>query len=167
MIIRIASEKDIPEINDIYNQSVPSKTSTAHLLPVTIEERKYWFNQHNDHKYPVFVAENEDKVIGWISVSPYRSGRQALRHTAEVSYYIHKEHQNTGIATYLLSYVIKNSKKYEIKTLIAILMAHNIYSIKLLSKFNFEKWGCMPNILDINGKEFDHLYYGLRVSVSE
>lgn len=164
MIIRNASKKDVFQINDIYNQSIPSKTSTAHLLPVTMKEQESWFNQHNDHKYPIFIAENEGKVIGWISLSPYRSGRQALKYTAEVSYYVHKEHQHKGIATNLLAYVIENSKKYEIKTLIAILMAHNTYSIKLLQKFNFEKWGCMPNILDIDGKEYDHLYYGLRVS---
>ena len=163
MIIRNAKITDIEQINEIYNQSVPSKMSTAHLLPVSIDERKTWFNIHNDHKYPIFVAEDEEKIIGWISVSPYRTGRQALRHTAEVSYYIHEDHYNTGIATYLLTYVIENCKKYEIKSLIAILMAHNSYSIKLLNKFNFERWGCMPNVLDIEGKEYDHLYYGLRV----
>jgi L-amino acid N-acyltransferase YncA len=164
MIIRNAKEKDIPEINEIYNQSVPSKKSTAHLLPVSLEQREMWFAGHNEHKYPVFVAENDGKIIGWISLSPYRTGRQALRFTAEVSYYIHSEHYHKGIATKLLSYVIENSNKYKIKTLIAILMAHNTNSIKLLEKFNFEKWGNMPNILDIDGKEYDHLYYGLRLT---
>jgi len=164
MSIRLATSKDIIVINDIYNQSVPSKTSTAHLLPVSVEERTLWFNKHNNKRYPIFVAESDGKVNGWISVSPYRSGRQALRHTAEVSYYVHKDHQHTGIATYLLTYVIENCKNYNIKTLIAILMAHNSYSIKLLEKFNFEQWACLPKVLDIDGKEYDHLYYGLRVS---
>ncbi len=163
MHIRHAETKDIDQINEIYNQSVPSKTATAHLLPISLEETVNWFNQHNNTKYPIFVAEHEAKVIGWISLSPYRTGRQALRYTAEVSYYIHEEHQNTGIATYLLSYVIENCKTYKIKSLIAILMAHNTYSIKLLDKFNFEKWASLPNILDIDGKEYDHLYYGLRI----
>ncbi len=163
MHIRHADTKDTDQINAIYNQSVPSKTATAHLLPISIEESRTWFNQHNKDKYPIFVAEQEGKVIGWISLSPYRTGRQALRYTAEVSYYIHEEHQNTGIATYLLSYVVANCKTYEIKSLIAILMAHNTYSIKLLDKFKFEKWACLPNILDIDGIEYDHLYYGLRL----
>jgi phosphinothricin acetyltransferase len=164
MKIRIAREEDIPEINKIYNQSIPSKTSTAHLLPVSIEERTFWFKQHNEEQYPIFVADDEAKVIGWISISPYRTGRQALSYTGEVSYYVHEDHQNTGIATYLMSYVLKNCKKYKIKSLIAILMAHNSYSIKLLKKFKFEQWGCMPNVLDIDGKEYDHLYFGLRVN---
>ena len=163
MIIRHALKEDIVFINEIYNQSVPSKTSTAHLLPISIEDSSNWYNQHNNLKYPIFVAEHDAKIIGWISLSPYRTGRQALRYTAEVSYYVHKDHQNTGIATYLLSYVIENSKQYEIKSLIAILMAHNTYSIKLLDKFKFEKWACLPKVLDIEGTEYDHLYYGLRI----
>ena len=163
MKIRKTNPGDLNQINNIYNQSIPSKTSTAHLLPVTMEEREVWFSKHSENKYPIFLAEENNKVLGWISISPYRTGRQALRFTGEVSYYIHEDHQNTGIATYLLAYVIDNCKKYEIKNLIAILMAHNTNSIKLLEKFNFEKWGTMPKILDIDGNEYDHLYFGLRV----
>ena len=163
MNIRLAKKEDIKALNNIYNQSVPSKKSTAHLLPVSIEERHIWFNKHNEKKYPIFIAEEDNKVIGWISVSPYRSGRQALQHTGEVSYYVHKDHRHSGIATKLLSYVIDNCGKYNIKNLIAILMGHNTYSIKLLEKFKFEKWGLMPKVIEIDGKEFDHLYYGLKV----
>lgn len=164
MKIRLATKKDLKTLNDIYNQSVPSKTSTAHLLPVSIEERTVWFNNHNENKYPVFIAEENKKILGWISVSPYRSGRQALQHTAEVSYYIHKDHHHSGIASSLMTYVINNCEKFNIKNLIAILMGHNTYSIKLLEKFKFKKWGLMPNIINIDGKEYNHLYYGLRVS---
>jgi L-amino acid N-acyltransferase YncA len=163
MKIRFAEEKDIHPINQIYNQSIPSKSSTAHLLPVSIEERVEWFKQHNTSQYPVFVAVENNVVIAWISLSPYRSGRQALRYTAEVSYYVHKDHQRKGIASSLMEYVIENCKKFTIKTLIAILMAHNINSIHLLKKFKFEEWGRLQKVLDIDGNEFDHLYYGLRV----
>ncbi len=163
MKIRLATKKDLKTVNEIYNQSVPSKKSTAHLLPVSTEERTIWFNNHNENKYPVFIAEDAGKILGWISVSPYRTGRQALQYTAEVSYYIHKDYQHAGIATFLMTHVINNCEKFNIKNLIAILMEHNTYSIKLLEKFKFEKWGLMPNIIDIDGKEYNHLYYGLKV----
>lgn len=164
MKIRLANRKDLIQINEIYNQSIPSKSSTADLDPITIEERQKWFKQHNNYKYPVFVAELGDKISGWISLSPYRPGRMALQYTAEVSYYIHQDYQSKGIGIKLLDFVINNSYKYQIKNLIAILLEHNVPSIKLLEKFGFEKWGLMPDIVNFSGEEYGHLYYGLRIN---
>lgn len=163
MKIRLANRKDLIQINDIYNQSIPSKSSTADLNPITIEERQKWFKQHNNYKYPIFKAESGDKILGWISLSPYRPGRMALQYTAEISYYIHQDCQSKRIGTILLEFVINNSYKYQIKNLIAILLEHNVPSIKLLERFGFDKWGLMPNIVDFNGKEYGHLYYGLKI----
>ncbi len=163
MKIRLANLNDLSQINEIYNLAIPSKKSTAHLCPISIEERHEWFSEHNDYKYPVFVAESEDKILGWISLSPYRCGRMALQYVAEVSYYIHQDSQGKGIASKLLDYVINNSHKYEIKNLLAILLEHNTPSIKLLEKFGFEKWGHLPDIADFDGKEYGHLYYGYKI----
>ncbi|MFC2110934.1 GNAT family N-acetyltransferase [Bacteroidota bacterium] len=163
MKIRLANIKDLSQINDIYNLAIPSKKSTAHTCAISIDERQEWFKEHKDVKYPIFVAESNEKIIGWISLSPYRCGRMALQYVAEVSYYIHPENQKQGIGSLLLKYVIENANKYELKNLIAILLEHNIPSIKLLEKFGFEKWGHMPDIADFDGKEYGHLYYGLRL----
>ncbi|MBT3208491.1 MAG: N-acetyltransferase [Bacteroidetes bacterium] len=166
MKIRLANNKDLFQINEIYNQSIPSRTSTADLEPISIEDRKKWFAEHNNYKYPIFVAENEEMILGWISLSPYRPGRMALQYVAEVSYFIHEDFQNLGLGSELLDFVINNSHKYEIKNLIAILLEHNIQSIKLLEKFGFEKWGHMPNIANFDGEEYGHLYYGLKIMSS-
>ncbi|MCF8299141.1 MAG: GNAT family N-acetyltransferase [Saprospiraceae bacterium] len=163
MKIRLANTNDLVQINEIYNLAIPSKKSTAHTCPISIEEREEWFSEHNDYKYPVFVTESDDKILGWISLSPYRCGRMALQYVAEVSYYIHPDFQRNGIASKLMDYVIKNAHKYEFKNLIAILLEHNTPSIKLLEKFGFEKWGHLPDIADFDGKEYGHLYYGVRV----
>ncbi len=47
MLIRIAKKEDLPSINDIYNQSIPTKRSTADMDDITIEERRIWFNSHD------------------------------------------------------------------------------------------------------------------------
>ncbi|MEZ5023664.1 MAG: hypothetical protein R2728_10480 [Chitinophagales bacterium] len=46
--------------------------------------------------FPIYVLEIDGKVIGWISLSAYRKGRNALRYNAEVSYYIHQDFQQQG-----------------------------------------------------------------------
>ena len=86
-----------------------------------------------------------------------------MRFTAEVSYYIHQDYQGQGIGSKLMSFAIKKGKELNFKTLLAILLAFNVPSIKLLEKFNFSKWGCLPNIADFDGEVCSHLYYGLKL----
>lgn len=162
MIIRQARKEDLPSINEIYNQSVPTKSSTADIYPVTIEERELWFNAHGKN-YPIFVAQENDLVTGWISISAYRPGRQALRFTAEISYYVHKDFQKKGIGSMLMAYAVENAPKYGIRTLFAILLENNSSSIKLLEKFNFEKWAHLPYVADFDGIEIGQYYFGRKV----
>ena len=167
MIIRNAKISDLPAIVEIYNQAILTKTATADLTPIEADSKLLWFKEHDPDKYPIFVSEIDNQVIGWISLSPYRFGREALRFTAEVSYYIHSEHKRKGNATYLMDFILKECPKYQIKTLFAIILEHNFASINLVKKFNFEKWGFLPCVADFDGKEYGHLYYGLRVQLRD
>jgi len=58
---------------------------------------------------------------------------------------------------------IEIAKQYNFKNLVAILLAPNIRSIKLLEKFSFHRWGTLPNVAIIDSQYFDHLYYGLKL----
>ena len=163
MKIRVAHLSDLEAIVSIYNQAVAIQ-ATADLEPVTIESRRDWFSQHTEDRHPILVAEDGGEILGWLSLSEYRWGRQALRHTAEVSYYVHTEHRRKGLASHLLQPAIERCKPLGIKTLIAILLDDNIGSIRFLEKFGFEQWGQLPRIADFAGREVGHFYYGLRVS---
>ena len=163
MIIKKATLGDINTINVIYNQAVAKKYCTAHLEPVSLEERISWFFKYDPERFPVFILEEEGAVKGWISLRPYRENRRALGHVAEVSYYVHNEFQGRGAGTALMEYAIKESQRFGFTVLIAILLDRNKASIALLNKFGFKKWGCMPGIARINGEKVDHLYYGLNI----
>ena len=165
MNIRIASEKDLKDIVYIYNQAVAAGQRTADIEPITVASREKWFTDHTSDKYPILVAELNNKITGWLSISPYRPGRMALRHTAEVSYYVHFDYHKQGIGGKLLKEAITMCPSLDIKTLFAILLDSNHGSIKLLTNYGFEKWGHMPKIAEFNGIEVGHLYYGLRCEV--
>jgi len=163
MKIRIANLKDLEAIVEIYNQAIAAGRKTADTTPVSTNDRKIWFQAHNPDKYPILVAEKNKMIIGYLTISPYRPGRMALRYTAEVSYYVHFEHHRQGIASNLLKYAISMCPSLQIKTLFAILIDTNQASIRLTEKFGFEKWGHLPRVADFNGVEVGHSYYGLRI----
>ena len=164
MNIRPSENRDREEIVRIYNQSIPTNKSTADMEPVEVNDRIEWFKEHTPHNYPIFVSETENGITGWLSISPYRPGRKALRYTAEVSYYVDFDYHGQGIASSLLKYAIEYCPKIEIKNLFAILLEHNNTSIKLLEKFGFRKWGFLPRVADFNGNECGQFYYGLHIS---
>ena len=162
-MVRKAVFEDMESINEIYNQAVKHKYQTADTFPVSIGEREKWYLNHNTEKYPIFVYVKADQIIGWVSLSIYRGGRQALETVAEISYYVHHDFQGQGVGNSLMKFAISKSMEYGFRNLIALLLGPNNKSIRLLEKYNFERWGCMPNIAEIDGEEHDHLYYGLRL----
>jgi L-amino acid N-acyltransferase YncA len=163
--IRLAIDPDLPAITEIYNQAIALQSATAHTSPVTIDSRRSWLAEHSADKYPVFVAANQDNLAGYCSISPYRPGRMALRHTAEISYYVHENVQGKGVGTRLIEYAIEQCPRLEVRTLFAILLEVNSDSAAILEKFGFEKWGHLPRVADFDGTEYGHLYYGRRISV--
>jgi phosphinothricin acetyltransferase len=90
MKIRTAKEADLPEIDAIYNEAIEDGFKTAHITPMSKEDRRDWFGKFSD-QYPLFVYEVDEGVKGWLSVSPYRKGRKALEGTAEVSFYVQEK----------------------------------------------------------------------------
>jgi len=162
--IRVATIEDLPSIVEIYNQAVPTFRSTARTEPVNVNDRKGWFYEHDHHKHPIFVAEQEKGVIGWCSLSVYRPGRPALRFTTELSYYVDINHQRQGIGYELVKHALDVSPSLGIKNVVAVLIDRNEGSRRLLEKLGFEKWGYLPRVLDFHGEECGEFYYGKRVA---
>jgi len=163
IVIRIATENDIPVITRIYNQAVALRSATADLSPVTTESRQKWLREHPPAQYPVYVAESQNAIVGWCSLSAYRPGRMALRHTAEISYYVDEDCLGMGVGSAMISHAIENCARLGFRTLFAIILDVNKDSTRILEKFGFKQWGHLPNVADFDGRECGHLYYGLRV----
>lgn len=161
--IRFAESPDLAAIVTIYNQAIRAH-ATADLDPFTIEHRRSWFETYNSQNHPIYVAEFEDKVVGYCTISPYRQGRKALKDVAEISYYLDYDFHDKGIGTAILKYVISDCKRLGKKSLLAILLDTNTQSIALLEKLNFSNWGHFPDIVNINGKKCGQLVFGLNLN---
>ena len=161
-MIRLAQNSDLPAIVAIYNEAIAARC-TADVSPISIDAQATWLADHDPGQYPVYVACSGAEVLGWCSLSPYRKGRQALRHTAEISYYVTATARRKGIATSLVGHCFKQSSTLGLNTLFAIVLEHNTPSRRLLEKMGFVMWGFMPDVADFGDFESGHHYYGTRL----
>lgn len=163
MSIRLAENKDLKALVEIYNQAILTHRCTADMDIFSVDERISWFKEHQSLEYPIYIYEVDNKVVSYLYFTAYRPGRRAMRYTAELSYYIHKDYQRQGIGKILMEFAIKKSTELNFKNLLAILLEWNLPSIKLLQRFGFREWGCLPGIADFHGEICSHLYYGLKI----
>ena len=157
--IRLADIKDTESIIEIYNQGI-RKRHNAILDDIDINDYNIEFKNRNLKTYPIFVAIRNKKVVGWISISPYRANRRAYQKSKEVSFYLDSQYYGQGIGSLLLKYVIDNRIDISFDSLFAILVANNQPSISLLKKFGFSLWGYMPKVLNMDGIKEDAIIYG-------
>ncbi len=162
MTIRPATIADLPAIVDIYNDAVADRFATADTSPVTVEQRRAWFHTHDD-EYPIYVLEHEGSVGAWYSLSPYRSGRAAVRGTAELSYYVGVESRGRGYGTALVTHAMDEGRRLGKRVLFCIILERNAASVALMRKCGFELWGRLPDVASIDGELVSHVYYGRRL----
>jgi phosphinothricin acetyltransferase len=162
-MIRSAEIADLPELVQIYNQAILAGEKTADLDLFNLETRQKWWMEHPQQKYPILVAELDNKVVGYASLSAYRPGRRAFQQTVEISYYVHAEYQQRGLGSSLLTNILLKAAELNYKTVLAMLIESNLASIKLLERAGFQRWGTLPEIADFHGRKLAHLYYGKKL----
>ena len=98
--IRAARESDLAEILAIYNHAVVNTTATFDLDPRSAEAQQAWFLEHVP-PHPAIVWDEEGRILGWASLSPYAS-RCAYRFAGEASVYVAPDARRAGIGEALL-----------------------------------------------------------------
>ncbi|MEJ2594858.1 MAG: GNAT family N-acetyltransferase [bacterium] len=163
MVIRKAEERDLPVLTDILNQGIRWGRATAYLHELKAEERRSWLAEHAEIPYAIFVMEDKDDIIGYLSISPYRKGREALAHVAEISYFVLFAYHRKGVAGALMNHALTYCRTSGIYTLLAFLYATNEPSIRFLEKYGFRRWGLFPGIIRRKKQKIDQVVYGLNI----
>lgn len=160
--IRDAKIKDLPTIVAIYNSTIASRMVTADVEPISVESRIPWFHGHSPTFRPLWVVENRGEICGWLSFQSFY-GRPAYNSTAEISVYIHQDYRGKKIGKFLIEKAIDTCPDLKIKTLLGFIFAHNQPSIKLFTRFGFEKWAHLPSVAELDGIERDLVILGKRI----
>ena len=163
MTIRDALESDLAAIVAIYNAAIPGRLATADTEPVSVESRRVWFSEHDPHTRPLWVASLGSEIAGWLSFQSFY-GRPAYHATAELSVYVTPSHHRTGIATALLVRALEAAPQLGLRTLLGFIFGHNDPSLRLFSRFGFQRWALLPGVAELDGVERDLVIVGLRLA---
>jgi len=156
---RAPRPEDLPALVEIYNQGVLDRNATADLEPVTVEQRRGWFEEHAGGRFPLVVAEAGGAVLGWASVSPYHS-RCAYSGTVEVSVYVRRNVRGGGLGRALLAEITRRAREAGFRRLIALVFSHNAASNRLCRNGGFDHWGSLKGVTVIDAVERDVEIWG-------
>jgi L-amino acid N-acyltransferase YncA len=134
--VRPATENDLQQTLDIYNEIIAKSTAIFQYEPQTIEMRQTWFAEKQEKNFPVFVAEENNIIVGFSTFGQFRNW-QAYKYSVENSVYVKADQRGKGIGKLLMQPLIDVAKEMKLHTIIAGIVADNEASIALHKQFGF------------------------------
>ena len=153
-MIRRATEGDLPAILAIYNDAVLNTTAIWNETPVDLANRSEWFRARSAAGFPVLVAEQAGRVLGYASFGDFRPF-EGYRVTVEHSLYVEAAARGRGLGKALLSALIEEAHRLGKRAMVGGIDATNVPSIALHRKFEFTEVGRLPGVGTKFGQPLD------------
>jgi L-amino acid N-acyltransferase YncA len=146
VIIRDATEADLPAITDINNALILTTTVTWSEELETLEQRAAWFRRQLSDGHPVLVADEDGDVVGFITYEHFRGEGKwpGYRSTAEQSIHVRESHWGRGVGRALVEAVIERARTNGIHVMVAAVDTENEASIQFHQRLGFVEVARMP-----------------------
>jgi L-amino acid N-acyltransferase YncA len=147
MIGRNATEIDLEAIADIYNQGVRTRQATFDTNERTANDVRAWLE---DVSHPLFVAEEDGRVLGWVHASSYRS-RACYSGVAEFSIYVAEKARGQGVGDTLMKAFIPACEAQGIWKILSRIFPENTASRNLCKRHGFREVGIYEKHAKLEG----------------
>jgi L-amino acid N-acyltransferase YncA len=148
--IRDAKDEDLPGLVAIYNEVVATSTAIYSSVPVTVEERRSWWQARSAAGYPVLVACDAAGVAGFATFGDFRAW-PGYRFTVEHSVHVRADGRGRGLGTLLVQALFPRAATLGKHMMIAGVDAANGASIRFHERLGFQKSGHLREV----GYKFD------------
>jgi phosphinothricin acetyltransferase len=169
MVIQLkpCTEKQLPEILEIFNEAILNSTALYDYKIRTIETMNAWYSDKLKGNYPIVGAYDEtETLLGFATYGPFRI-RPAYKYTVEHSVYIRADKRKNGLGKILLAEIIKLAENQDYHVLIGAIDASNTVSIHLHENEGFVFCGLIKQAGFKFGKWLDLVFYQLILKTPE
>ena len=146
ILIRPARSADAAQIAALYNQGIEDRGATFETELRTAAD--ITLKLSDSDRYPVVVAAESERVLGWAGVSSYRP-RSCYDGIGEFSIYVDREARARGVGRQLLTALIDAARERGYWKLVSRIFPANAASRGLCQSCGFrevgiyEKHGCL------------------------
>lgn len=152
--IRAATAEDLPAILDITNDVIATSTAIYFDDPLTLENRRQWFDDRQRLGYPVLVAEAGGAVAGFSSFGDFRPW-PGYRFTVEHSLLVRDGYRGQGIGEALVKALWPIAAGLGKHMIIAGVDAENAGSVRFHERLGFTKTAHLKEVGFKFGRRLD------------
>jgi len=157
--IRQARPGDVPALLDIYNHYVVNTHITFDVEPRSLAQRLVWFADFSAKgPYQCFVAEHEEKVIGWASSSKFKE-KAAYETSVETSVYLAPDKGGKGLGRRLYTVLFEGLQGADLHRAYGGIALPNEASVRLHKATGFRHVGTYREVGRKFGRFWDVAWY--------
>jgi L-amino acid N-acyltransferase YncA len=150
VLVRDASESDLPFILGVYNDVIRTSPAIYTETQATLEDRQVWFAQRKAQGYPILVAEEAGTRLGFATFGDFRPW-SGFGRTVEHSVHVDAVVRGRGVGQVLLDALLYRARLLDKHVMVAAIDAGNAASIRLHERLGFVHAGTLREV----GRKFD------------
>lgn len=162
--IRPGHEGDLEALTRIYNHYIERTSTTFDVQPFTTEQRRPWLTAHPDQgPYRLLVAEDEGRVLGYATSSPFRP-KAAYSTSVETTVYLAPEHTGRGLGSRLYTALLETLRTENVHLAVAGVAMPNEASQRLHLRCGFRLVGVFEEVGHKFGRFWDVAWFQQRLT---
>jgi L-amino acid N-acyltransferase YncA len=145
-----ATEADLPGLTAIYNEVIATSTAIYSSVPVTLEERRQWWQARIAQGYPVLIAQDAQGVLGFSTFGDFRTW-PGYRFTVEHTVHVRADGRSRGAGSQLVRALFPRAAALGKHMMVAGVDAANAASIRFHERLGFTRCGTLREV----GRKFE------------
>ncbi|MFX1417609.1 MAG: GNAT family N-acetyltransferase [Promethearchaeota archaeon] len=158
--IRKAQTEDAEEISKIWKVICTEKKFTAISDPFTVKQEKDYISSLSNRE-GIFVAENEDKIIGFQSLDLWAKFSKYFSHVGVIGTFILPEWRKKNIGLKLAEYTFDFARKNKYEKIVIYVRATNSDAIKFYKNLGFVQKGILSRQVKMDTNYEDEVFMEL------
>ena len=150
-------ESDLPGLLAIYNDVIANSTAVYTDTPVTLDDRRQWWQTRVASGYPVLLASDSSGVLGFSTFGDFRAW-PGYRYTVEHTVHVRADCRGRGIGRQLLLALFPRAELLGKHIMIAGVDAANEASIRFHERLGFERAGVLREVGSKFGRWLDLVF---------